>query len=517
MKKRILALSLLALVGVTGCNKEEPTPKVEISNELTTELLESLQGSVELEGVANIKYGKADNITDITVSYTDSSYYYNGYDTVNKSYNIGQIYKMGGVPTLVLVNNKNEYIYKERKDNKGNIESWDTYANPFKGLSVFDFVKDETKDGLYHYLTYTDTQKNFVISLCKSLTAYTVPEFEDFTIQVIDGQVNRISFVSTVEASAFGDSQFFADFGVKAIGNEVKPKAFPDKFEHKPEHDKSAAALKKLNTVPVSGVTTVKETYTGKWEDATDSPYKFAYTDSYCLVTDESYQDGSGYVVVDGEAYEVKYEVGKDGAATYTKKFFATKDKDGNAITTLAGYRGDIEYLVAELFEVRDDKHFVYEGDYTKYASYYYSLTSNPYAQQCRHIEITLNDNYDIEEIYMTDDEYYKVNVKIEKYGDAVTAPWAEAGLINEEDPRLKFVGTFTGKVDEATTVKVVVTSDHKITLDGKEATDVTYNQRNDKFTFKVDNIEYDLKQNWKGVYQLYNKSNFKTTDLTKE
>ena len=516
MKKIILALSLLALVGVTGCNKEEPAPKVEVSNELTTELLESLSGSVELEGVANIKYGKADNITDITVSYTDSSYYYNGYDTVNKSYNIGQIYKMGGVPTIVLVNNKNEYIYKERKDKKGNIESWDTYANPFKGLSVFDFTKDETKDGLYHYLTYTDSQKNFVINLAKSLTAYTVPAFEDFTIQVIDGKVNRISFVSTVEVSAFGDSQFLADFGVKATGKEVKPKAFPKQFEHKPEHDKLAAALKKLNTVPVSGVTTVNETSDGNWEKATKTNYKFTYSDSYCLVSDDYYNEGNGYVVVDGEAYEVKSEVGEDGITTYTKKFFATKDKEGNAIT-LAGLRGDIEYLAAELFEIKDDKHFVYEGDYSDNASYYYSLTQNPYAAQCRHIEITLDDNYDIKEIYMTEDEYYKVNVKIENYGDAVTAPWAEVGLLNEEDPRLKFVGTFTGKLDEATSVKVVVSADYKITLDGKEGTEVTYNQRIDKFTFKVDGIEYDLKQNWKGVYQLYNKDTYKTTDLTKE
>ena len=517
MKKRILTLSLLALVGVTGCNDKEPAPKVEVSNELTTELLESLSGNIELEGVSNIKYGKADNITDITVSYTDSSYYYNGYDTVNKSYNIGQIYKMGGVPTLIGVNNKNEYIYRERKDEDGNIESWDTYANPFKGLSIFDFVKDDTKDGLYHYLTYTDSQKNFVINLAKSLTAYTVPEFEDFTIQIIEGKVNRISFVSTVEASAFGESQFLADFGVKAIGNDVKPKAFPEKFEHKPEHDKLAAALKKLNTIPVSGVTTVKETYTGKWEDATDTQYKFTYTDSYCLVTDESYQDGEGYVVVDNETYKVKYEVGKDGTPTYTKKFFATKDKEGNAITSLAGQRGDIEYLAAELFEVKDDKHFVYEGDYTKNASYYYSLTGNPYASQCRHIEITLNDNYDIEEIYLTEDEYYKINVKIEKYGDSVTPPWSEAGLTYEEDPRLQFIGTFNGKVDETTSVKVVVSEDYKITIDGKEGTDVTYNQNINKFTFKVDNVEYDLKLNWKGIYQLYNKSTYKTIDLTKE
>ncbi len=507
MKKQILlSLVLLSCASlVASCNSKTPDkvdPEPTYTNKLTKSLLSTLSGDIEFQGLVDITYGSADNYTDVSLIYTEDTYYYDGYDNVNKDHNTGRIYKMGGVPTILAVNNKNEYIYQPMTDKStGEVASWETYANPFKQLSLYDFKEDSKQAGLYHYINMNDSQNSLLAAITKSMTAYTVDEFETFDIKIEKDAVKYIKIVSTTLDSTFGDTQFTAEFTIKATGDDVVPAAQPSLYEHKAEHDVLKTALEHLNSKAIKGTGTVLGKYDSSetWDEVVPEVYNFTYSNSFAMLEDVGYGDGSGYVMVDGKAYEVNFDADE---GTYTRNYYAEIDSKGNYLTDISDMRGDTEYLAPELYTVVDSKTFTYSGDYIKNACYYLNLINYPYLSSCTELKITLGDDNEVKQIFMTDNEYYQYTCEIKGMGDSVTAPWSS--LVVEEDPALKYIGTFTGTSSKASTEYTIVISDtFEVTVNGVAATNVAYSIYSDNITFTYDGVECSfVYRKWSKKYQ---------------
>lgn len=525
MKKQlILSLVLLSCASlIASCKDKEgdvvpPDPTPVYTNKLTESILEQLSGEIKFSGLVDITYGSADNFTDVELIYTEDSYYYNGYDEVNKDYNTGRIYKMAGVPTIVAVNNKNEYIYKEMTDKSGNILDWSAYANPFKQLTLWDFKADSVKEGLYHYINQNETQNDMLVSITKSMTTYSVSDFESFDIQIEKDAVKYIKITSTVLDSAYGDTQFTAEFTIESVGEDVVPAEIPSLFEHKTEHDALKTALEHLNSKPIMGTGNVYEKYDSseEWADIDPEVYNFYYSDEYAFVEDCGYEDGSGYVMIDGKAYEVSYDGEED---VYTREFYPSTDRDGVVLSDISDIRGDIEYLAPELYTVVDAKTFTYSGDYIKNACYYLNLIGNPWLSACRELTIKLGDDGEVCEIDMTDNEYYNYICTIEAVGESVSAPWSTLEV--EEDPALKYVGTFTGTSTKTTTdYTIEVSSTYGVTINGTACTDATYSVYSDVIEFKYNGVPCRISYSkWSSKYTFtYDTtySNYESISLTK-
>lgn len=524
MKKQIL-LSLVLLSAaslVASCNEKTPEPKPEdpvYTNELTKSLLATLSGDIEFSGLVDITYGSADNYTDVELIYTEDTYYYNGYDQVNKDYNTGRIYKMGGVPTILAVDNKNEYIYKAMTDKStGEVASWSTYANPFKQLSLYDFTKDSKEVGLYHYVNKNDSQNEMLQFITKSMTAYTVDEFETFDIKIEKDAIKYIKITSTVETSAFGDTQFIAEFTIKATGDDVVEAPLPSLYEHKAEHDTLKTALEHLNSKAIKGTGKVYTNYDNSdWDSIDPEVYNFTYSNDYGFIEDVEYKDGTGYVMINGEAYEVSYDA---DSGVYTRNYYHSVNSKGEVTTDISDLRGDTEYLAPELYTVKDSKTFTYNGDYIKNACYYLNLINYPYLSGCTEMQITLGDDNEVKEITMTDNEYYKYVCTIEAIGDKVTAPWSTLSV--EVDPALKYIGTFTGTGSKSSTAYTIVVSDTStVTVNDVAATNVSYSIYSDIITFTYNGVEckivyYKWSNKYTFTYDTSYGTNYESVTLTK-
>lgn len=499
MKKhgtKLLVIGLASLFTLVGCGEiKKPAPDIQeppidesdeptYANVLTSEILSKIQGNVALKGFANEKYGeKADNITDIDVSYTSDSYHYVGFDNTAKTTNEGRIYKIAGVPTIMGINAKNELVCTELKDKSGEIESWSKYVNPFKELTLHDFVKDEETVGLYHLRLGTETEVAFAQSMMSSLTRYVLTGILDISFVIEKDQFKSISVETDVGTTVLGSSRFLSTLEFVKFGDEVKSPEYPTPFVHKAEHDKLGEALKKINKGPFNAkVEEVNTVEGGNWDEAEIIVYDCSYSSTLTYVYDGSYKDGQGTIVQDGKAYTFKYK--KD---VYTRNYFPNVDKDGKDITSISKDEfPDFEYLAPELFTVKDDKHFTYDGTFAGTAAYYYAPNRNPFAKSCTQVEITLDDNYEVKTIFYTDVDFSKVTATITGLGETYVAPFALDQLVVPENPMLKFYGKFTGKTYKGDEHTVVIKEDGTCSFDDKVGKDLTYDKNRDKFTFKA-------------------------------
>lgn len=498
MKKhgtKLLVIGLASLFTLVGCGENKaPTPDIQdpdkpneeptYANVLTSEILNKIQGNVALKGFANEKYGeKADNITDIDVSYTSDSYHYVGFDNTAKTTNEGRIYKIAGVPTIMGINAKNELICTELKNKSGEIESWSKYVNPFKELTLHDFVKDEETVGLYRLRLGTEAEVAFAQSMMSSLTRYVLTGILDVSFVIEKDQFKSISVETDVGTTVLGSSRFLSTLEFAKFGDEVKSPEYPTPFVHKAEHDKLGEALKKINKGPFNAkVEEVETMYSGQWEEAETYVYDCSYSSTLAYIYDGSRNDGQGTIVQDGKAYNFKYKKG-----VYTRNYFPNVDKDGKDIASISKDElPDFEYLAPELFTVKDDKHFTYDGTFAGTAAYYYAPNRNGYAKSCTQVEITLDDNYEVKTIYYTDVDFKKITVTITGLGDTYIEPFAPDQLVIPENPMLKYYGKFTGKTYKGDEHTVVIKEDGTCSFDDKAGKDLKYDKNWDKFTFKA-------------------------------
>ncbi len=222
--------------------------------------------------------------------------------------------------------------------------------------------------------------------------------------------------------------------------------------------------------------------YSGQWEEAETYVYDCSYSSTLAYIYDGSRNDGQGTIVQDGKAYNFKYKKG-----VYTRNYFPNVDKDGKDIASISKDElADFEYLAPELFTVKDDKHFTYDGTFAGTAAYYYAPNRNGYAKSCTQVEITLDDNYEVKTIYYTDVDFKKITVTITGLGDTYIEPFAPDQLVIPENPMLKYYGKFTGKTYKGDEHIVVIKEDGTCSFDDKAGKDLKYDKNWDKFTFKA-------------------------------
>lgn len=109
-------------------------------------------------------------VSDLDISFTDESYFYSAVDSFGQS-NVGQVYKIGGVPMLAGINLLNELVFTPITDDSGVIYEWDSYANPFKNLTIYDFEETEISN---EYLLRLDTEQSVehAVNFVTTLTNY---------------------------------------------------------------------------------------------------------------------------------------------------------------------------------------------------------------------------------------------------------------------------------------------------------------------------------------------------------
>lgn len=485
--------------GVDATIKDPIDPS---NNRLSRKVLEDISGRVTFKGTmtnfagdeAAVAEDAKGFVSDLDISFTDESYFYSAVDSFGQS-NVGQIYKIGGVPMLGGINLLNELVFTPMTDGSGTIYDWESYANPFKNLTIYDFEETEISN---EYLLRLDTEQSVELAtnFVTTLTNYNFETlgFEEIRFTILQGRISQIHIETKTAESFFGYERYEFDLEVTARGEEVPDLAYPEVYEHKAEHDKLDAALKQASTQDLY-MTSVLEDASwagGNWEEAMITNSEIYYTNDTLYVWDD-YYGGQGFTNIDGQVYEI-YEEGED----IVRAFYPLTDSSGVVMSDLSQL-GDMflpafDRIAPELFNVIDDKTFELTGTFASYGGIYFCPSFNNKFNHTADtiVRVTLDDNYQLKSMVLTDEIFTRETVTFEAFGDDVHLPWEGKEFVVEEDPFLILVGKYTYTNEAGEDHTLLVNSVNDITLDGEPVENIVFDGYSG-VTFTADGYEFDL------------------------
>lgn len=497
--------------GVDATIKDPIDPS---NNRLSRKVLEDISGRVTFKGTmtnfagdeAAVAEDAKGFVSDLDISFTDESYFYSAVDSFGQS-NVGQIYKIGGVPMLGGINLLNELVFTPMTDGSGTIYDWESYANPFKNLTIYDFEETQISN---EYLLRLDTEQSIELAtnFVTPLTNYNFETlgFKEIRFTILQGRISQIHIETKTAESFIGYERYEFDLEVTARGEEVPDLAYPEVYEHKAEHDKLEAALKQASTQDLY-MTSVLEDASwdgGNWEEAMITNSEIYYTDDTLYVWDD-YSGGQGFTIIDGQGYEI-YQDGED----FVRAFYPLTDTSGVVMTDLSQlgemYLPMFDRIAPELFNVIDDKTFELTGTFASYGGIYFcpSFNNKFYHTADTVVRVTLDDNYQLKSMVLTDEMFARETVTFEAFGDDVHLPWEGKDFVVEEDPFLILVGKYTYTNEAGEDHTLLVNSVNDITLDGEPVENIVFDGYSG-VTFTADGYEFDLNYySYSGEYAMY-------------
>ena len=108
-------------------------------------------------------------------------------------------------------------------------------------------------------------------------------------------------------------------------------------------------------------------------------------------------------------------------------------------------------------------------------------------------VTVTLDDNYQLKSMILTDEMFTRETVTFEAFGDDVHLPWEGKEFVVEEDPFLILVGKYTYTNEAGEDHILLVNSVSDITLDGEPVEDIVFDGYSG-VTVTADGYEFDLK-----------------------
>ena len=480
----------------TITNGEEPLSFDASGNTLTEDALRALQGKVALKGTFTDIAGDETAtgfVSDMEVTFTDSGYHYYMNDPTTGTFTEADVFKIGGVPTLVSVDMQNELAFSPLTDSSsGEILGWDSFSNPFADLTVYDFEEVEDAPGTYRFRTELPHVQTAAIDFITKLTNYRFDGLDKVEFKLVDGKIDTVSYETPVWEAYYGYQQYKGELSVVAYGDDVAELEYPEVYEKTPEHEKLEAALTEINTEPIAVEykSYEKSESTMSWDEAELMFDNMAYfTDDAYLMYDYYYEPAqvSGLVLIGEDTYEISGE-----GETLEKSFYPVTNSAGEPYDIVA-QRGDFLCAAPELFTVVDDKHFEYTGTYAGVIAYYFDIIANPYSKFLTKVSIELDDNYKVKTITLTDDMFTNTTETFTAIGDAVELPVDLSTIPVAEDPFVNFVHTYTyvSEVDGASH-SIVVKSLSDIKVDGVAATDIAFDGSS-SVTFTCGGLYYDV------------------------
>lgn len=473
--------------------------------------LNAIKGNIELSGTINERYGTADNISNLDIVFNKEAYYYLSENEGSK--NEGNIFKIGGVPTIAGVNIQNQLVFQEMTDKEGNVRSWDDFSNPFASMSFYDFLETEEK-GVYSIRHDTPSTESYLLnSFIPTITNYSFPSVAKCDITVSEGKVSNLYIESDVISTWMGDATLIADLSFVSSGSEVRTLSYPQVKETKPEHAKLLNALTEINTADtIVDIISESTSYSDDWDNAQSSHYKAYNSKTLSYLEDYNYGDveGSGYILVDGAVYSMTYNYWKDETPNqYKREFYPMTDKNGNVKSNLDGARGDSLIAAPEYFTEVEENTFVCDDlTYAGTIAYYYSVMANPYAKASTSVTVKLNEEGHVSSISYSDGHFDRSTETYLVVGEGYADPFTSDQLIVKEDPFLVFVGTLTGSFTDKSSVEhtlsVTITADQnvKVTLDEVEqvTTSVSFDKKS-SLDFVAGDYKYSM---YKSSYSDY-------------
>ncbi len=529
-KKLFSCLSIFVFLGLVGCQQESTTSSsssnlngltsssviIEEDNApLNFKMLQEISHRLTLKGTINEKYGIADNILNVEVSFTESSYHWIGEDEY--CYIEVRVFNFGGIPTLCGVNLNNERFYQSMTNDQGEVESWQNYANPFANMTIYDFLQTKEKD-VYDFRQDLEQNQTYLMNyVIPTITNYQFWDLEKAQITIENNQIQRIYFESSTRENTLGNLKLIADFEVVATNEDVKDLEYPDVLPTLPEHEKLRQALQEVAQNPIQVVGTYYDAAwtPGEWEEAEVYIYNAWNSEDFVYVEEDNenprWHTGSGYLKQDGKVYGISMESDDNNQPIFTRTFYEKTDSSGTPLTTIPESQKP-NFLVAapEWFTEVEENVFVCDDKtYAGTIAHNYSATRYPYARSSLLVKVTLNDEGHIDEIAFTDDSYTKGFEKFVAIGSDFELPFKEDELNIQENPFNEFLGTYTGsckleKEGEKQDLTIVISSETTVTVNGTEATDLQWD-KNRTFTFKALGCQFEISHsNGSSYYYIY-------------
>ena len=144
---------------------------------VTRDALKDIQGRIDLDGTLTIFAGDETaqgSDTTIDVTFTEDAYYYSSVDDLGQE-NTGNIFKVGGNAVIAGVNLQNELVFTAMTDDDGNVSPWSEYENPFKDLTIYDFVAVEGETGTFELRLDIPHVKEMAIEITARISNYLSP------------------------------------------------------------------------------------------------------------------------------------------------------------------------------------------------------------------------------------------------------------------------------------------------------------------------------------------------------
>ena len=487
----------------TITNGEEPLNFDASGNTLTRSSLEDLQGDISLNGSFNIYKGTTPEAVDesqeeylIDVTFNDEAWDYSLTDSLYAETKY-TVYKIGDEAIVTDVDVTNSLVYLQMVDANYNQLTWDSFVNPLKDLTYYQFKEVEDEAGTYELRLELEGTYTFATEvLLPTLANVSFPDLESVKFKLEGGRVKSIDFESSVQESVtpLGTSyyRYSAVFDVTGTGDSAYQIPDPSVKPTLPEHEHLAAALEEIATKPiaVTETTSIRFDPSTPWEEAEMSNVvKGYFTDTFGFLYNETYQEGNGAIVEDGEGYNFTYD-----GTTAIRDYYPTKDEHGNSITDVTSVRGDLDYVAPEIFTPIDDKHFELTGSYAGEAALYLSVSMNSYAYETSKVTIELDDNYKIKSIVATDDYMVRCEETFDQIGGTIELPFALEDMEVGEDTFAEyFAHTFKFTDDVGVEHSVVVTSKDNITVDGVAATDIAFDPSDLSLSFNCGDDSYTI------------------------